>query len=1358
MESGNLTSQITALILAWRLDEAATLIEKTRDLLPGDEIQALLDYLEQYREWKTLFSDAETKIESDPVGAQYILNLVPEEIRVTYPDLESLHSAITAAKERFQIQDALDKCEEASNFILNEVNGDKALEAIEAAKRAYPNWDRVPELREKISAVSEIQEKLSKGLQIQLEVSELREKGGQSAYQHAIALINEYTALGLETLGIVLFDVDLERENLLKMITRAEGESWSHRLAATSESEETLRLEQSIRSLEDAESKNLRVLYNNNSRLLILLSEEQERTAPDSEEGIQLTLRIDELRRKNQRLETEIRAEVARRAGEYAGLAKDALEIGELGAAESNLRLARDAGVPGEDSKQNEYLGTVDLPTAMIDQLAQLEAQYRTRLSLRQEVEADYQKIREEYSRDENFSLNNLFSWKNAVETLYEQDPKTPGLVQFRRELDIRYQSVRSYAFEKGLHEIERFVRIGDISAARNRLDALNAIDLGDDEKEILRKRFDEITRVEEVFERVHGLRQQINDLYQAAAADLQPDPERTSQIESLYGRITAIYAEQQLPEPQDLETTRFTQTRNLREIETHQDNIFLIKKSVAEGVPTAESIAAAETLENTALFSLDPVRELLSRFWFFCAKAEKTPDLQARYLEKAERIAESGSNEKLHQEIHAFQVNLNAKNAEGQHVNLVVESLTGFVQNHNYLAGIDYISKNLTAEDRRNPQIFQLTERIEQAYRFDQSGQLLKQAKEAFAAGDYQEAEEAVNRSLDFFYSIEAAQLQKSIEGLQQVQENSLRAVEEFLNKTIPDEANFGEDVAEEIRSIAERVDALERSRLQDYRIRSRVLTARNRLEKFRSQDQSAFLNLRQQFENNLLVGEEGLETAAEILDRMESRVWIDNRSEEISALKAKLDEIKNSSTALTAVIQQADAYLKQGDFRSAERLLTSFRSNSSQDWPDWLLIRKENAEFRIHELREKYRQVQARFDQDGGVVSEMNRILDPKNDALADSFRLSTELGQYQTILERDINVDAETNSYTRSIKYLLDVLRWNEVAAEVVSGSGTRQNEPSLDALYGIRKSGRDLFDRMPPNLVGIQPGFAERNKWLEQRTRVRQLLVELTEKKQIPGKTKAEQRALEARNVAELEKMDLRPEERETIRRFTQKLEKSRKRKGCIWTVVVLFLLTLAGLYLAAPKLIPLLTPQPTTTHTPVISETPSPTLTETTTPTPTLTHTATITLTPTLTLTPTATLTLTPTPMGLRGVVRNKIIAVYELPDGYSSMLSEGYLPTNSEVEVIRYCEKPYNKGEYWALIYYPSAVRNTGWIKVIEPGSPDFVSFSTLGQPSADVLDDNLQLRMDCPTLPYLRMPGDESIPTAAPTATNGVN
>jgi hypothetical protein len=179
---------------------------------------------------------------------------------------------------------------------------------------------------------SELQEKPSVGFIFKPKSSAL-EKRSIASYQKAMSLINEYSSLVLESYGIALFDADRDREDLLKMITRAEGESWKNRLRPDGIPAETLRLEQSIRSLEDAESKNLRVLYNNNARLMILLTSELQQEPPDSERAIQINSRINELREKNQKIQTDIHDEVAKRANSYCRLAEKT-GCGELSSAE----------------------------------------------------------------------------------------------------------------------------------------------------------------------------------------------------------------------------------------------------------------------------------------------------------------------------------------------------------------------------------------------------------------------------------------------------------------------------------------------------------------------------------------------------------------------------------------------------------------------------------------------------------------------------------------------------------------------------------------------------------------------------------------------------------------------------------------------------------------------------------------------------------------------------------------------------------------------------------------------------------------------------------------------------------------
>jgi len=71
-----------------------------------------------------------------------------------------------------------------------------------------------------------------------------------------------------------------------------------------------------------------------------------------------------------------------------------------------------------------------------------------------------------------------------------------------------------------------------------------------------------------------------------------------------------------------------------------------------------------------------------------------------------------------------------------------------------------------------------------------------------------------------------------------------------------------------------------------------------------------------------------------------------------------------------------------------------------------------------------------------------------------------------------------------------------------------------------------------------------------------------------------------------------------------------------------------------------------------------------------------------------------------------------------------------------------------------ALIFYPIKNRNTGWIRVRLPDSPDFVSLSDINMPAIEVIRANPYLKIECPTRSYQRMPGDEITLTPAVTQT----
>ena len=85
--------------------------------------------------------------------------------------------------------------DEAERYITVEINQTKGEDALEAAKDIYPSWEENPDIRTRIEELTGRSEALKRGLEIQQEISALRETGCQSAYQKALELLNEYNAL-----------------------------------------------------------------------------------------------------------------------------------------------------------------------------------------------------------------------------------------------------------------------------------------------------------------------------------------------------------------------------------------------------------------------------------------------------------------------------------------------------------------------------------------------------------------------------------------------------------------------------------------------------------------------------------------------------------------------------------------------------------------------------------------------------------------------------------------------------------------------------------------------------------------------------------------------------------------------------------------------------------------------------------------------------------------------------------------------------------------------------------------------------------------------------------------------------------
>ena len=311
-----------------------------------------------------------------------------------------------------------------------------------------------------------------------------------------------------------------------------------------------------------------------------------------------------------------------------------------------------------------------------------------------------------------------------------------------------------------------------------------------------------------------------------------------------------------------------------------------------------------------------------------------------------------------------------------------------------------------------------------------------------------------------------------------QQADRALLEEIDDFLSGDIGESGKLTEEQAEEIRYLSEKINQSGKRQIADKKTWAKIAAAQNRIERIINQEKVDFNDLQIQFNNSLILGPQGLNRAADILKQMESRVWVENRSQQILELKLRLDEINNAFRALSGMIEQANSFVRQGDFRSAERILNSFQTGEQDKWPDWLKIQKENAENEIRDLSEKYHLIQSRFTKDssgnGDVIEKVNRILDPKTSDPALISELSNELNQYKTILEKEIKVDPEKNPYIKQINYLLGLLNWVESSDNTIRGYGIRGSEISLDAIYAIRKT-QEISSSKFRGIDRIQPGL-------------------------------------------------------------------------------------------------------------------------------------------------------------------------------------------------------------------------------------------------------------------------------------------
>ena len=241
---------IIQLILKWKLSSAEVELQKNESALSEPSRRELKTLLEQYRGYDKLMFSAQENCEKNPVTARMMMGRIPHDILITHPSYRRVNSKLQKKDDDTRIKAAMKKLDEAERYISVDFDQTKAEDALEAARDIFPGWGENTEVRDRMEELSKRSGMLGEGLWIQQEISALRETGGQAAYQRALELLNQYETLDLDSIGIKLFDVEEEREALLRMMVRADGSSWTYRLTPSA-SQEIIRLEGLTKWYED---------------------------------------------------------------------------------------------------------------------------------------------------------------------------------------------------------------------------------------------------------------------------------------------------------------------------------------------------------------------------------------------------------------------------------------------------------------------------------------------------------------------------------------------------------------------------------------------------------------------------------------------------------------------------------------------------------------------------------------------------------------------------------------------------------------------------------------------------------------------------------------------------------------------------------------------------------------------------------------------------------------------------------------------------------------------------------------------------------------------------------------------------
>ena len=1162
---------IIQLILKWKLSSAEVEIQKNEYSLSDPTRRELKALLDEYRGYDKIMFSVQENCDKNPVTARMMMGRIPHDILITHPSYRRVNGKLQKKDDDTRIKAAMKKLDEADRFIRVEMDQPKGEDALEAAKDIYPNWVENQGVRDRIEELSRLSGILGEGLWIQQEISALRETGGQAAYQRALELLNQYETLDLESLGIKLFDVEEEREALLRMMVRADGSSWTYRLTPSA-SQEIIRLEQSIRSLEDAENKNLRVLINNNSRLLTVLIQEYEKLEPDSEQAIQAQGRIAELREKNQRLQTDILAEVANRSEEYCRQAWDALREGELGAAESNIRMAAETGKPA-GAGEDDYLGEVPLPTSVSDEINKLQGKLKEAQETRARVRKEIEEIRKQFYNEDDLTLNKLFSWKTTLDNCVRDDPHAPGLEQLHQEIRERYSASVSYLMERTAFDIDNDLQKGDPQGAAARLDTVTPYFSTDEQKDFMTRQLKKINRAEGVSRKSQSMMDELTRLSDQAVNSLVCTDGDLESAKNLAKSIKDLYGEEESAQPPENAAAIQRILTRMQILHDSAEQISIFKALTASG-PTPDAIQSAEGLEGSPLYELPAVKTLLASFWRGAGLSDKSTEAdKSAYFARASRIAQESGNADLQREISATITGFNERNDRGRQINLILESLQGFYDLGNYAAGVDFINNKVSAEERSDQQVQILADKIEQAYRIEQADRLQKEAREAFERDELIKAEELIGQALEFFYTVEGAQLQKSIVSKREDEEKDVRELQSFLDADFGTNVTLDEKGAAQVRYIRERLQRVDKRNIRDLELLGKIGELESAVNQLIDQETTEFVQMQTSFRNQLLSGPEGLGEAADILKRIEARSWINNYRSEIMGMKAELGTVERMYSSLRTVIDQADGFARMGDFRSAKRILSSFTNENLQSYPGWLGAMKEGAERRIDALDAKYQEVQRIFDPNRNrtdtIVARLDEIFAASLPDGEKIFQLETELQHQRLILEKEIGVDRESNPYLRALTYLDEVMRWAEMITEFDFGIEFPQEVFSVEPLYQIRRVGKTLYETIPPLLIEIQPTLARENKWLERRTRVRQALQVINGCYVGPGKIRSSRMHEVEEEIDKITMIALLDAEKKALDGTVDVIRKYRRRRSLLIAAGISLVIILAALYYFLP---------------------------------------------------------------------------------------------------------------------------------------------------------------------------------------------